>query len=127
MASTGDGDGRLFCLFLPWYVVSARLVFCSPLVMRFLTYNPGGLGRGPRARYKGSWILSYMQRGPDIGAFALQETHCSNIEQLCQPLQDMRLSHHVLHSGFADGDGYAGVCLVISREFEVVNERVLVG
>ena len=93
--------------------------------MRFLTYNPGGLGGGPRARQKGSWILSYLQRGSDIGAFALQETHCSDIEQLCQPVQDMRLSHHVLHSGFADGDGYAGVCLVISREFEVVNERVL--
>ena len=93
--------------------------------MRFLTYNPNGLGGGPRARYKGSWILSYIQRGSDIGAVALQETHCSDIEQLCQPMQDMRLSHHVLHSGHAEGDTYAGVCLVISREFEVVNERVL--
>ena len=66
-----------------------------------------------------------MQRGSDIGAFALQETHCSDIEQLCQPMQDMRLSHHVLHSGYAGEDKYAGVCLVISRELEVVNERVL--
>ena len=93
--------------------------------MRFLTYNPGGLGGGPRARRKGSWILSYLQGGSDIGALALQETHCSDIEQLCQPMQDMRLSHHVLHSGFADGDRFAGVCLVVSREFEVVSERVL--
>ena len=95
--------------------------------MRFLTYNAGGLGRGPVAQSKGDWLLSYLCNNGDVGALAIQETHCGESGQFCQAVRDMGDRFTVVHSPAADGDGYAGVMLVISREFKVEEERVMIG
>ena len=94
--------------------------------MRFLTYNAGGLV-GPVAQAKGDWLLSYLCNNGDVGALAVQETHCGESDQFCQAVRDMGDRFSVVHSPAVDGDGYAGVMLVISREFRVEEERVLIG
>ena len=95
--------------------------------MRFLTYNAGGLsGRGQNAQRRGSWLLSLLSGGGDIGALALQETHCFSDDDLCQAVKDMAARYTLVHSPATGGDAFAGVMLVISREFEVVQERVMI-
>ena len=94
--------------------------------MRFLTYNAGGLtGRGQRGQRVASWLLSLLDGGADIGALALQETHCREDGELCQAVRDMGVRYTVVHSPAVGDDGWAGVALVISREFEVIEERVM--
>ena len=79
----------------------------SPPIMRFLTYNAGGLkGRGQHGQQVASWLLSLLDNGADIGALALQETHCRDDGELCQAVRDMGVRYTVVHSPAVGDDGY---------------------
>ena len=95
--------------------------------MRFLTYNAGGLKRGARGQMKGNWLLSFLSANSDVVALALQETHCQCMQDFCQAFRDIAERYTVICSPPDLDDSYAGVALVISREYEVEAERVMLG
>ena len=99
--------------------------------MRFLYWNASGLKKGSsvasaNAQAKADWLLSYLGRA---GAFCLgmQETHCDGLDDFPQAMRDICDLYTVIHSPPMPGDPYAGVALVISREFQVEPERVMLG
>ena len=97
-------------------------------MVRFLSFNAGGLRRGnDGAQRKGSWLLHQLETGADIGVLALQETHCRDDGDFCQTVLDMRLRYGWVHSGPVDGDAYAGIGLVVSREYRILASEVLRG
>ena len=96
--------------------------------MRFFTHNAGGLKRGGQnAQAKGDWLLSHITGCPDFAALAIQETHCEGLGDFCQAVCDMAGLFTVVMSPPLPGDPYAGVALVISREYKVEQERVVLG
>ena len=96
--------------------------------MRFLTFNPGGVKKGSQvAQRKGDWLLSFISQCPDFVALAIQETHCLGLDECCQAVQDMASLYTVVMSPPLPGDTFAGVALVISREYKVEQERVVIG
>ena len=97
--------------------------------MRILSWNSNGLKRGGvSSQAKANWLLNYLDTHSDFGLLAIQETHCQDGDQMAQAIYDMELKYTVIHSPAIDGDEYAGIMLVISKEFVVEEEqRVIEG
>ena len=73
---------------------------------------------------KASWLLGELERASDVVAVGIQETHCSSDLELCQAVLDMSDRWHLVTSPAANGDGFAGLALVVSREFTVLRTNV---
>ena len=73
---------------------------------------------------KASWLLGELERASDVVAVGIQETHCSSDLELCQAVLDMSDRWHLVTSPAANGDGFAGLALVVSREFTVMRTNV---
>ena len=88
--------------------------------MRLWTYNAGGLKRNtPGGQKKASWLLGALRRETDVVAVGLQETHCSSDDDLCQAMLDLSDQWHLVHAPARQGDGHAGVAMLISKEYSL--------
>ena len=87
--------------------------------MRVSSWNADGLKKGPVGQPKANWLLTYLDSNPDIAVLAIQETHCQDVTDMAQAIHDMELKYTVIHSPAIDGDEYAGIMLVISKDFVV--------
>ena len=92
---------------------------------RVVSWNAGGLhGRGDAARRRGAFLLSLWDEGGRLGVMAIQETHCRNDGELCQSVVDMKARLNVIHSPAVNGDVRAGVMLVLTHDWEVLESVV---
>jgi exonuclease III len=82
------------------------------VVVKFLTWNSGGMRKGTGQR-AGDWLLGLLGKDEGVAAVGIQESHCLEDADLCQAVVDMRARYTVIHSPAAEGDTYAGVCLVL--------------
>ena len=87
--------------------------------MRVSSWNADGLKKGPVGQPKANWLLTYLDSNPDIAVLAIQETHCQDVTDMAQAIHDMELKYTVIHSPATDGNEYAGIMLVISKDFVV--------
>ena len=51
----------------------------------------------------------------------IQETHCKSDNDFCQSVTDMRARLNVFHSPAVEGDGWAGVMVILSQDWEVID------
>ena len=93
--------------------------------MKITTWNANGVSR-KNNQAKVDWLLTYLQLNPDIAVLALQETHCQDDSEYSQALHDIKLKYTVIHSPSQDGDGFAGVMLIISKEYKVLIEQTVI-
>ena len=90
-----------------------------------VTWNSGGLNAKREAgRQRGDFLLGLWDKGGRLGVMAIQETHCRSDAELCQSVTDMRARMHVIHSPAVDGDARAGVLLVLTHDWEVIESVV---
>ena len=89
--------------------------------MKISTWNPNGLNQK-----KADWLLSYLKTNPDVTIFALQETHCQDDNAFPQAIHDIKLNYTVIHSPPSDGDNHAGVMLIISQEFKLETQQIVI-
>jgi exonuclease III len=98
---------------------------------KFLTWNPNSLNSsvkrgkarkspGPR---NGEWLNDMLKKKERVVAVGIQETHCASDDELCPAVAEIRDRYHFVHSPAAQGDNYAGVCLVLSREYDVKEKK----
>ena len=92
---------------------------------RLVTWNSGGLNRRRDAgNRRGDFLLRMWGEDTSLGVMAIQETHCRNDGELCQGVIDMKARLNVFHSPAVDGDVRAGVLLVLTHDWEVVESVV---
>ena len=90
-----------------------------------VTWNAGGLHRGGRGgNQRGDWLLQQWGEDGSLRVMAIQETHCKNDGDLCGSVGDLRARLHVFHSPAVVGDAFAGVMLVLTRDWEVIESVV---
>ena len=93
--------------------------------MKISTWNANGL-INKKGQEKADRLLTYLQSNPDIAVLVLQETHCQDENRFAQAIHDIKLNYTAIHSPPTDGDGYAGVMLIISKEFKVEIVRTVI-
>ena len=69
-------------------------------------------------------MLGLWDKGGRLGVMTIQKTHCGSDAELCQSVTDMRVRMHVIHSPAVDGDVRAGVLLVLTNDWEVIESVV---
>ena len=69
-------------------------------------------------------MLGLWDKGGRLGVMTIQKTHCGSDAELCQSVTDMRVRMHVIHSPAVDGDVRAGVLLVLTHDWEVIESVV---
>ena len=90
-----------------------------------VTWNPGGLNRGGgNGRQRGDWLLKEWDEDRSLRVMAIQETHCKDDGDLCDGVRDMRARLNVFHSPAVEGDAFAGVMLVLTRDWGVIDSVV---
>merc|ERR1712002_207617 len=94
--------------------------------MRFLAWNASGLLKNGVNQVKADWLLSYLNNHSDIAALAIQETHCQNIDRFCQAIHDISDKYSVVHSFPVDGDEWAGIMIIISKEYEIISQHNII-
>ena len=89
--------------------------------MKISTWNSNGLNQ-----LKADWLLTYLKTNSDVVVFALQETHCQDDNAFPQAIKDIKLNYTVIHSPPIDGDTYAGIMLIISKEFKIETQQIVI-
>ena len=90
-----------------------------------VTWNAGGLHRGgPGGNQRGDWVLQQWGEDGGLRVMAIQETHCKSDGDLCDSVGDLRARLNVFHSPAVVGDAFAGVMLVLTRDWEVIESVV---
>ena len=90
-----------------------------------VTWNAGGLHRGGgNGRQRGDWLLREWDEDRSLRVMAIQETHCKDDGDLCDGVRDMRARLNVFHSPAVEGDAFAGVMLVLTRDWGVIDSVV---
>ena len=91
-----------------------------------VTWNAGGLNRvnGVAGSQRGDWLLRQWTEDRSLGVMAIQETHCKNDGDLCDGVRDLRARLTVIHSPAVDGDAWAGVMLVLTHDWEVIESVI---
>ena len=88
---------------------------------KIVTWNSGGLNaKRENGRKRGDFLLSLWNKEGNLGVMAVQETHCKSDYELCQSVIDMKARLHVIHSPAGDDDPRAGVLLVLTHDWEVI-------
>ena len=88
---------------------------------KIVTWNSGGLNaKREKGRKRGDYLLSLWEKEVSLGIMAIQETHCKSDSDLCQSVIDMKARLHVIHSPAEDDDPRAGVLLVLTYDWEVI-------
>ena len=88
---------------------------------KIVTWNSGGLNaKRENGRKRGDYLLSLWDKEGSLGVMAVQETHCKSDTELCQSVIDMKARLHVIHSPAEDDDPRAGVLLVLTHDWEVI-------
>ena len=89
-----------------------------------VTWNAGGLNRGGgNGRERGDWLLGEWDEDRSLRVMAIQETHFKD-DDLCDGVRDMGARLNVFHSPAVDGDAFAGVMLVLTCDWEVIDSVV---
>ena len=90
-----------------------------------VTWNAGGLHRGSGVGgQRGDWLLREWGEDGCLRVMAIQETHCKDDGDLCDSVRDLSARLNVIHSPAVDGDAFAGVMLVLARDWEVIESVV---
>ena len=50
--------------------------------------------------------------------------HCKSDDDLCQSVIDLKSRLNVFHSPACEGDGWAGVMLVMTHDWEVIDTKM---
>ena len=88
---------------------------------KIMSWNSGGLnGKRDWGKKRGDHLLSLWDKDRRLGVMAIQETHCRNDEELCQSVIDMKARLHVIHNPAAQDDARAGVLLVLTQDWDII-------
>ena len=90
-----------------------------------VTWNSGGLNaKREKGRQRGDFLLNIWENQTNLGIMAIQETHCRSDSELCQSVVDMKARLQVFHSPAGEDDARAGVLLVLTHDWEVIESVV---
>ena len=92
---------------------------------KIVTWNAGGLHKGSEhGRQRGDFLSRLWQENSNLEIMCVQETHCKSDGDLCQNVIDLKTRLNVLHSPAVEGDGWSGVLMIMTKDWEVIDSTV---
>ena len=92
--------------------------------IKIISWNPQGLQKNSQRTPLKCDFLAKQYNHNNFDILSLQETHHKDESAFPQYLNDLKISHSLLHTPASINDSYAGIIVLIRKEWKILSTRV---
>ena len=92
---------------------------------RLILWNPSGANNTEQGRIKAQFLERKLTQCKDIDFACIVETHISSELNIKSGFEDITIKYNVIHSFAQSDDSYAGIAIIVSNAYKIVNKTEL--